>query len=173
MSITTKRGDDGITDLMFGKRISKTSLRISLLGTLDELNAALGLARAHEVDPSREKHIIFMQEKLIALMGMAATLPEDAERYTQAGYVEISDDDVKLLEREAKLVEKNQAATKTWLRPGEDHNVSSAALHLARAIARRAERETLMMKEENDLLPAPAYIFLNRLSDFLWLLANA
>jgi cob(I)alamin adenosyltransferase len=81
MSIITGRGDSGETDLLFGKRIAKTALRIEALGCVDELNAALGVARASGAKPEWIALIDVLQEKLIGLMGQLATLPEDMERY--------------------------------------------------------------------------------------------
>ena len=73
MSIITGRGDAGETDLLFGKRIAKTSLRIEALGCVDELNAALGVARASAANPEWISLIDALQEKLIGLMGQLAT----------------------------------------------------------------------------------------------------
>lgn len=94
MSIITGRGDNGETDLLFGHRISKTALRIEVLGNVDELNAALGMARAAAVRDEWIGLLDILQEKLIGLMGQLATLPEDMERYRGTNFPLITGEDV-------------------------------------------------------------------------------
>ena len=94
VSIITGRGDNGETDLLFGRRISKSALRIEVLGSIDELNAALGMARANASEPDWIAIIDTIQEKLIGLMGQMATLPEDRDRYLKAGFPLIAGEDV-------------------------------------------------------------------------------
>ena len=89
MSIISGRGDEGTTDLLFGRRIAKTSLRVSALGCVDELNAALGLARAAGPTDDVLAIIDHAQEKLVGLMGELACLPEDLPRYREKGYAVI------------------------------------------------------------------------------------
>ncbi|RYD30911.1 MAG: ATP:cob(I)alamin adenosyltransferase, partial [Verrucomicrobiaceae bacterium] len=91
MSIITGRGDSGDTDLLFGKRIAKTSLRIEALGNVDELNAALGLTRAAAHDPAWIALIDRLQALLVGLMGQLACLPEDEELYKEKKYSAITE----------------------------------------------------------------------------------
>src|SRR6185295_5496125 len=86
MSIATKTGDDGTTSLMYGRRVSKTDPRVAAYGSVDELTAALGLARAATTDKFLGDQILAIQKDLILVMGELATLPEDLERYAKDGF---------------------------------------------------------------------------------------
>ena len=97
MSITTRRGDDGRTDLMFGKRISKIDPRVEAIGSVDELNAALGLARV-ESGSDLDQSIDCLQGYLVGLMGELAVLPEDNKRYGESGHPSIGKDAVAMLD---------------------------------------------------------------------------
>ena len=86
MSITTKTGDDGETGLLFSRRTSKDDPRIAACGDVDELNAAIGLAKAHLQNTEFAKKLTTIQQALIALMGELATLPQDAGQYPKAQF---------------------------------------------------------------------------------------
>ena len=169
MSITTKRGDEGETDLLYGKRISKTDLRVETLGAIDELNTVIGLARCHGGKGLGED-LDWLQEKLVGLMGELAVLPEDLERYLQDGMPKILDEDVMRVESQAKAIEEAGVSFKGWARPGASGSVPAAFLDQARTVSRRAERRVLTLSKEGGLLEVS--LFLNRLSDYLWLLAR-
>ncbi|BCU77402.1 cob(I)yrinic acid a,c-diamide adenosyltransferase [Luteolibacter sp. LG18] len=172
MSIITGRGDEGQTDLLFGKRIAKTSLRMEALGLVDELNAALGLARA--AGPTDESLAILdgIQEKLIGLMGQLACLPEDVERYREKGYAAIHAEDVTALETLAKDHEARGVRFTGWARPGAEGSLARAGMDFARTIARRAERSVLALHESGEEVPREVRLYFNRLSDLLWILAR-
>lgn len=169
MSIITKRGDDGQTDLLFGRRIRKTSRRVQALGAVDELNAALGLARAAGLRKEIEVIVDRVQEKLVAAMGQLATLPEDRNRYT---YAAIGTEDVDWLEQVAKDMESRGVRFSDWARPGAEGAIASAALDMARTVARRAERHAWELHEEGGEVSADVLLFLNRISDLMWILAR-
>lgn len=169
MSIITKRGDEGDTDLLFSRRIAKTSLRVQALGSVDELNAALGLARAAGLREEIEPVIDRVQEKLVAAMGQLATLPEDQERYS---YSAVVTEDVNWLEEAAKAWESRGVRYTDWARPGAEGAIASAALDMARAVARRAERQAWELHESGGQVPQVVLLFLNRLSDLLWIMAR-
>lgn len=169
MSITTKRGDDGDTDLLFGKRISKGAARVEAIGSVDELNAALGMVRA-EADPETEGIVDDLQALLVGLMGELAVMPEDAERYAQSDYPSIGDEEVGRVERLGREIESAGVKFEGWARPGANGNQTGARLDVARTVCRRVERRVL---ELGDGVGNPAIpLFLNRLSDLLWLLAR-
>lgn len=169
MSIITKRGDDGQTDLLYGKRISKTSLRVAALGAIDELNTTLGVVRCHGSE-TLGKEIDWLQEKLVGLMGELAVLPEDLARYASDTMPKITADDVATLEGRAKAIEDAGVNFAGWARPGAAGSLAAAFLDQARTGARRAERQALNLSKEG---PLPQIsLFLNRLSDYLWLLAR-
>lgn len=168
MSIITKRGDQGKTDLLFGKSAEKTSDRIEALGAVDELNAQLGLARVHASDPSLITWIDDTQKALINLMGEVATLPSDLQRYIEKGYGKISDEQVSGLETLALEYQEQGNTFKGWIRPGEDDSLLTAQLHICRTVCRRAERRCWALEMES----RTTCLYLNRLADVLWLIAN-
>ena len=121
MSIITGRGDNGETDLLFGKRIAKTAPRIEALGCVDELNAALGMARASGANPEWIALIDTLQEKLIGLMGQLATLPEDESRYLETKFPLITSEDVVWVVAEAHRYEAQGIRFTGWARSGCMH----------------------------------------------------
>lgn len=172
MSIITGRGDSGETDLLFGKRITKTSLRVQALGEVDELNAALGLARAAGGNDEVKALIDRVQEKLVGLMGQLACLPEDDAKYLEKKYAAITADDVRWLEATAHGFEARGIRFKGWARPGAEGSLARAGLDFARAVTRRAERGVWALHAESGTVPEPVRLFFNRLSDLLWILAR-
>jgi cob(I)alamin adenosyltransferase len=173
MSIITGRGDSGETDLLFGKRVAKTGSRVEALGAVDELNAALGLARASGLADEVEEIVDQVQEKLVGLMGQLACLPEDAGRYDEKGYAKVIEEDVKWLEAKAHEFEERGIRFTGWARPGVEHSLARAGLDVARAVARRAERRVWQLHEEGEVVPETVRLYFNRLSDLLWILARA
>lgn len=172
MSIITGRGDSGETDLLFGKRIAKTSLRVEALGCVDELNAALGLARASGADPQWVALIDKLQEKLIGLMGQLATLPEDSQRYEATGFPLITTADVDWVTSEARGYESRGIRFTGWARPGAEGSLARAQVDFARSVARRAERAVLTLHESGETVPEAVRLFFNRVADLLWILAR-
>ena len=150
MSIITGRGDAGETDLLFGKRIAKTSLRIEALGCVDELNAALGVARASGANPEWIALIDALQEKLIGLMGQLATLPEDEARYRETKFPLIEQADVEWVMAEAHKYEARGIRFTGWARPGAEGCLARANVDFARSVARRAERSILALHESGE-----------------------
>ena len=167
MSIVTKTGDEGETSLMYGRRLPKDNPRSEAYGAVDELSAALGLARAHCTDKFVTDQVFTVQKELINVMGELSTMPEDRERYAKDGFQIV---DAKMVDRVGAVIvelEKDKSLyPKDWVIPGGDP--ISAALDLARTICRRAERHVASLKDPN-----PAILrYLNRLSDFCWILAR-
>lgn len=173
MSIITKRGDDGCTDLMFGKRSPKSAPRLEAYGTVDELNSMLGVARAAGVSPGTEEKIDGVQARLVGLMGELATLEEDLPKYDEKGYARIRREDVAWLEELSHTMEKEcDIRFRGWARPGREATLGSAQLDLARAVCRRAERRVAVLRDAGALSNIESALFLNRLSDLLWILAR-
>jgi cob(I)alamin adenosyltransferase len=172
MSIITGRGDSGDTDLLFGKRIAKTSLRVEALGNVDELNAALGMARAAAHDAEWIELIDGIQSRLVGLMGQLACLPEDAGRYLEKRYAALSSEDVDWVVKAAHHYEAKGVKFTGWARPGGEGSLARASLDFARAVARRAERSVLVLNESGEQVPECVRLFFNRLSDLLWILAR-
>ena len=138
MSIVTKTGDDGTTALMYGRRVPKTHPRVEAYGCVDELNAALGHARATAEHAWVRDSLLPVQKDLVTLMGELALLPEDLPRYTKDGYPLFTADLVGKLDNLAGKIEAQKIHFKGWATPGA--TINSAALDLARTTCRRAER---------------------------------
>ncbi|MDB4500707.1 cob(I)yrinic acid a,c-diamide adenosyltransferase [Akkermansiaceae bacterium] len=168
MSITTKRGDEGMTDLLFSGKAAKTAPQVEALGAVDELNAVLGLARV-AMDGEAAEVIDQIQKWLVTLMGELA-MPEgkDAE-YDKAGFGRIGETEIEWMESLSQGIEGDRKF-KGWLRPGAAGGELAARLHIARTVARRAERRAWDMTEK--VSTQELRIFLNRLSDSLWLMAR-
>lgn len=173
MSIITNRGDDGMTDLMFGRRVAKTSARFAALGTIDELNAAIGLARAADGEGRHTQILDRVQNLLFGLMGQLACLPEDEAKYLEKGYAVVREEDLDWLTETAKRIEGEGVRFTHWAVPGEDGSMARAHLDFARTVARRAERHVLVLHEEQGHVPEVVRLFMNRVSDLLWILARS
>ncbi len=171
MSIATKTGDAGETSLMYGRRVPKSDARVDAYGCVDELNAALGLARATTNDPFIAEQIHSAQKELIIVMGELATSPKDLERYTKDGFQLTSAAMVDRVTAAIDELEKDkQLYAKDWATPGG--TIASAALDLARTTCRRAERRVAMLLENSKNFNREILRYLNRLSDLCWLLAR-
>jgi len=175
MSIATKKGDDGTTGLMYNRRVSKDHPRIEAYGTCDELNVAIGLAKAHLAEvtsPSStwiRNHLHEIQKNLVLLMGELATLPEDLERYRKNKQL-LTQDNVDHLTKLVDELEAQKISFDGWATPGA--NLSSAALDHARSTCRRAERRVFCLGEDVRNANPNILKYLNRLSDLLWLMAR-
>jgi cob(I)alamin adenosyltransferase len=171
MSIATKTGDAGETALMYGKRVPKTHRRVEAYGTVDELNSALGMARAVAAERLVQEVTLSVQKELVILMGELALADEDRDRYLRDGYDVVSETMVDRLTEVVNNLEKNHHITfKHWATPG--NNLSSAALDVARTTCRRAERRVVALVDTTDYVNPETIRYLNRLSDVLWLFAR-
>jgi cob(I)alamin adenosyltransferase len=171
MSIATKTGDAGETALMYGKRVPKTHRRVEAYGTVDELNSALGMARAVAAEKLVQEVTFSVQKELVILMGELAVADEDRDRYLRDGYDVVSETMVDRLTEVVNNLEKNHHITfKHWATPG--NNLSSAALDVARTTCRRAERRVVALADTTDYVNPETIRYLNRLSDVLWLFAR-
>ena len=171
MSIATKTGDAGETALMYGKRVPKTHRRVEAYGTLDELNSAIGLARAMATEKLVRETAFSVQKELVILMGELAVADEDRDRFLKDGYDVVSATMVDRLTDVVNDLEKNYHITfKHWATPG--NNLPSAALDVARTTCRRAERRVVALADTADYVNPETIRYLNRLSDVLWLFAR-
>jgi cob(I)alamin adenosyltransferase len=171
MSIVTRTGDSGHTALMFNRRVSKTDAHVEACGTVDELNAALGLARALLCPGQPGEIILSLQGDLVGIMGELATASEDQLRYQAGGYRRLTPEMTARLEQVIHALETQGQALSGWATPGT--STASASLDLARTIARRAERRVCALQEKSQLHNPEVLVYLNRLSDLLWLMARA
>jgi cob(I)alamin adenosyltransferase len=171
VSIVTKTGDKGETSLMYGRRLSKADLRVDAYGYIDELTAALGLARSISTDKFLSDEIFAAQKDLIVVMGELATAPGDRERYIKDGFHVTTAEMVDRITAVISDLEKDKSLyPKDWVIPGG--TAVSAALDFARVTCRRAERHIAAFSVgEKDFNPE-ILRYLNRLSDFCWVLAR-
>jgi cob(I)alamin adenosyltransferase len=170
MSIVTKTGDLGATGLMYNRRVSKCHPRVEAYGTIDELNSALGLARATADHDFFGDNLLAIQKDLVTLMGELATGVEDLPRYVKDGYSLTTAQLTERLERLVGEIESQNITYKGWATPGDSLN--SAALDVARTTCRRAERRVCALHEIGQLQNPEIIVYLNRLSDLLWLFAR-
>ena len=171
MSIATKTGDDGTTALMYGRRVSKTDVRVAAYGTVDELNAALGLVRATVGEALITDAVLAIQKELVVLMGELAVADEDRERYAKGGYGFVGAPMVDALTALIDDIEKNHKVTYDgWATPGA--TPGSATLDVARTTCRRAERHVIALRESGAVVNGEIVRYLNRLSDLCWLWAR-
>ena len=170
MSIVTKTGDSGTTGLMYGRRVPKNHPRVEACGAVDELNAVLGLARATATDDFVARNLPSIQKDLIVLMGELDTLPEDLSRYVRDGYSVVTLAMTAPLDALVKEIESQNVTFNGWATPGATQN--SAVLDVARTVCRRAERRVCALNESGGAVNPEIIIYLNRLSDLLWLFAR-
>jgi cob(I)alamin adenosyltransferase len=170
MSIVTKTGDDGTTALMYGRRVPKNHPRVEACGAVDELNAALGMARAASEHGFIRGTLLSIQQDLIVLMGVLGVMPEDLPRYSKDGFPRVTPTMPARLDALVKEVESQNVALKGWATPGAVPQ--SAALDVARTVCRRAERRACAVEEPGAPGNPDIVVYLNRLGDLLWLLAR-
>jgi cob(I)alamin adenosyltransferase len=171
MSIATKTGDQGTTGLMYNRRVSKCDARVEACGSIDELNAALGLARCNFAAGDTNERLLAIQKDLVAMMGELATDTADLERYHRDGYPRIERGHTERLEHWLAALESAKITFQGWAMPGA--NPASAALDYARTVCRRAERRVCALLETAAHQNPETMVYLNRLSDLLWLLARS
>lgn len=170
MSIVTRTGDSGTTGLMYNRRVHKSHARVEAYGTVDELNAALGMARATSTHPFVRESILAIQKDLVLVMGELATHPGDLDRYLADGFVLVSPEFAARLDVLVTQIEAQGVSYKGWATPGA--TLDSAALDVARTACRRAERRVHALHGADEPPNPEILIFLNRLSDLLWLFAR-
>jgi cob(I)alamin adenosyltransferase len=171
VSIVTKTGDKGETSLMYGRRLSKADPRVDAYGCIDELSAALGLARSVASDKFISDQIFAVQKDLVVVMGELATAPVDRERYLKDGFHLTTSELVDRITAVIFDLEKDQSLyPKDWVIPGG--TPVSAALDFARTTCRRAERHITAFSAGEEEFNPEILRYLNRLSDFCWILAR-
>ena len=170
-SIATRTGDDGTTSLLYGERVPKDHPQIEAVGALDELNAALGVAKATCPEETRRAALTAVQQDLVALMGEVACAESDAARHAASKFAKI--DEVALARIDAAVAEHETRPLRFdgWATPGA--NLHAAALEVARAAARRAERRLVALPAHGRSVRPVVRQYVNRLCDLLWLMARA
>jgi cob(I)alamin adenosyltransferase len=165
MKIYTKTGDKGLTSLIGGTRVPKYHQRIEAYGTVDELNSYIGLIRCQPIDTAYEAFLKEIQDRLFTIGSSLAADPETSRMKIPDLHLE----DIALLETEMDAMNAALPALKHFILPGGNTTVSYC--HVARCICRRAERITVQLASESQV-DEKMTIYLNRLSDYLFVLAR-
>ncbi len=165
MKIYTKTGDKGQTSLIGGTRVPKYHLRIESYGTVDELNSYIGLIMCQSIHPHHQKVLKEIQDRLFTI---GSSLASDPER-SKMKIPDLLENDILLLETEMDEMNAVLPELKHFILPGGNTIVSYC--HLARCVCRRAERLTVNLAEES-YVDNKITIYLNRLSDYLFVLAR-
>jgi len=172
MKIYTKTGDDGTTGLFGGTRVPKHPIRFESYGPLDELNSWIGLIRDQQIDNSYKQVLIKIQEKLFTVGALLAVDPEKEKLKSgkdRLNIPKIVTGDLSLLEKEIDLMEQQLPPMTHFILPGGHTTVSYCLITMT--ICRRAER---LVSQLNEFEPVDPILlsFINRLSDFLFVLAR-
>jgi cob(I)alamin adenosyltransferase len=165
MSIATKKGDDGTTRLLYGETVSKADLQVEAYGVIDELNAFMGLARAHCDDRDTKQVLETLQRETFVVGAELATPDEHRHKLKQR----VSPEMTQSLESLIAQIETLPGLLDDWALPGA--TLAGSTLDVARVTSRRAERCAVRLAE-HDPLDAEVLRYLNRLSDLLWLLGR-
>lgn len=170
--VYTKTGDKGETGLVSGNRIPKSDIRIDLYGELDELNSRIGLCASElSMDLEFQQVVNFLHHIQSAIFDLGSNLACEIENRARYKLPQISDEFIADLELEIDKLDSELPELKNFILPGG--SVTSAAIHVARTNTRTVERKLLMYYEKTkEELPQNSVIFLNRLSDYLFVLAR-
>jgi cob(I)alamin adenosyltransferase len=162
MKIYTKTGDKGKTSLIGGTKVYKSDLRIEAYGTVDELNSFIGLCLDH-----LKSHNVSNQDRLFTI---GSALACDPEKETKLKIPDLHEADVELLEKEIDKMNEVLPVMKSFILPGG--HVAVSTLHVARTVCRRAERCCVKMEKKEMEIESHIIKYLNRLSDYLFVLAR-
>jgi cob(I)alamin adenosyltransferase len=166
VKIYTKTGDQGMTGLLGKGRVPKDDVRIEAYGTVDELNAVLGLARAHSLEPAVDGLATQLQEELF-IAGSALADPSPGGPFFNA----VTSDHITRLETTIDALEAELKPLTEFILPGG--TLAAAHFHLARTVCRRAERLTVRLaRREGEHVSNALIVYLNRLSDLFFVLAR-
>jgi cob(I)alamin adenosyltransferase len=165
MSISTRRGDSGQTDLVGGVRTSKASLRVESYGTIDELISQLGFVRSIAPDAGHRDLVKETERTLFLVCALLATPPDFGRQRP-----EIDAEAVDAVDRHIRELESSGLPRSDWTVAG-DHP-AAAAMDVARTVCRRAERHTVRLAESGEFVDPNVLRYLNRLSDMFWLVAR-
>lgn len=164
MKIYTKTGDEGLTSLFGGARLSKDDIRIEAYGTVDELNAFTGNLYDKVSIESVNEVLFIIQNKLFNIGSVLASDPE--KKFNLPG---VNESDVKFLENQIDMMEKDLEPLKNFILPSGHEVVSST--HICRTVCRRAERRIVALNK-NAEVETTIIVYLNRLSDYYFVLAR-
>jgi len=166
MKIYTKTGDKGQTSLIGGTRVPKHHIRIEAYGTVDELNSWIGLIRDQPMDESYIKTLLEIQDRLFTIGSSLASDPDKSKMKVP----DLKEEDIVLLETEMDKMNEKLPELHAFILPGGHTSISYC--HIARCVCRRAERHVLHLSE-NNFVAELVIKYLNRLSDYLFMLSRA
>lgn len=167
MKIYTKTGDKGQTSLVSGKRVAKYHLRIESYGTVDELNAYIGLLRDQEVNQARKDELKEIQDRLFTIGSLLASEPDNQKKKVPDLY----EADIEFLENKIDEMDAALPPMRFFILPGGHQSISVG--HIARTVCRRAERLVLKLSQEEEIVEGELITrYLNRLSDYLFVLCR-
>ena len=169
MKIYTRKGDTGTTQLIGGARVPKHHIRIESYGTVDELNSFIGLVRDQQIDTRHKTNLIEIQDRLFTIGSSLASDPDKTNPKFLEKIPDLSEADVLFLEKEMDAMDALLPEMKSFLLPGGHPTVSYC--HIARCVCRRAERLVTHLSE-NDTVDPLVIKYLNRLSDYLFVLSR-
>lgn len=167
VKIYTKTGDKGKTSLIGGTKVPKSHLRIEAYGTIDELNSFMGLLGDQVPDEHSRNSLKEIQDRLFTI---GSSLACDPEKETKMEIPDLKEEDVNLLEKEIDRINESLPPLKLFIIPGGHPVVSTA--HIVRCVCRRAERHCVAMMEQNLWIEPLIIKYLNRLSDYLFVLSR-
>ncbi|MEK1903747.1 MAG: cob(I)yrinic acid a,c-diamide adenosyltransferase [Rhizobium sp.] len=168
--IYTRTGDDGTTALVSGRRRAKHDMRVEAYGTIDETNSAIGVARLHTADLAELDAMLALIQNDLFDLGADLATPETAEPPAYEP-LRIVESQVTRLEQDIDRLNAELQPLKSFVLPGG--SAAAAHLHLARTIARRAERLMVALaRSDGEIVNAAALQYVNRLSDFLFVAAR-
>ena len=165
MNIYTKKGDQGKTQLLGGTVVEKSHIRINAYGNIDELNAYIGHLHDQDIHHSHKKFLKFIQ---VQLLNLGSIIAYDGNK-TKIKLPEVNMSDIKKIESQIDKLEEQLPKLTSFILPS-GHQISSLC-HIARTICRRAERSIVALSEKEKLSGTPI-MFLNRLSDYLFVLSR-
>lgn len=167
LKIYTKTGDKGTTSLIGGTKVPKSHRRIEAYGTVDELNSFIGLCIDHLKGNNISNVLREVQDRLFTI---GSALACDPDKETKLKIPDLKEEDIVLLENEMDRMDGVLPPMKSFILPGG--HAAASTLHIARCVCRRAERCIVRMQKKNDEVPSLIIKYLNRLSDYLFVLSR-
>ena len=170
MKIYTKNGDKGNTKLLYGDTVSKDNIAPEAYGSVDELVAALGIIRADEGLPVITKETILQIQRELFIVGAELATTKENREKLQPGKTLVQENMITHLEIKIDALEEKNGIPEFFVVPG-DNNISSK-IDWARVVSRRAERKCVTWQNAYEIKDSKVIMYLNRLSDYLWMLAR-
>jgi cob(I)alamin adenosyltransferase len=167
LKIYTKTGDTGKTSLIGGTKVPKSDIRIDAYGTVDELNSYIGLVSDHYREQNTTDVLRELQDRLFTI---GSSLACDGEKEPKLKIPDLVETDISFLEKEIDLMNEGLPEMKSFILPGG--HVAASTAHVARCVCRRAERLCVNMQQHEVFVDPLVIKYLNRLSDYLFVLAR-